>query len=62
MTWDPREVQEPACAGTLITLPDPAGGTLLVTREVLDFTPTEFARARALVGLCGELRRRHLAG
>ncbi|WP_190276625.1 ACT domain-containing protein [Catenulispora acidiphila] len=62
VTWDPREVQEPACAGTLITLADPSGGTLLVTREALDFTPTEFARARALVGLCGELRRRHMAG
>jgi hypothetical protein len=62
VTWDPREVAEATCAGTLITLSDPAGGTLLVTREVLDFTPTEFARARALVGLCGELRRRHMAG
>ncbi|MEY9930562.1 hypothetical protein ABH926_005209 [Catenulispora sp. GP43] len=61
VTWGPREVQEPACAGTLITLPDPAGGTLRVSREALDFTPTEFARARALVGLCGELRRRHMA-
>ncbi|WP_194895050.1 hypothetical protein [Catenulispora pinisilvae] len=61
VTWDPREVPEAACTGTLITLSDPGGGTLLVTRETLDFTPTEFARARALVGLCGELRRRHLA-
>lgn len=61
VTWGPREVQEPACVGTLITVPDPAGGTLSVTREALDFTPTEFARARALVGLCGELRRRLVA-
>lgn len=60
VTWDPREVAEAACAGTLITLADPGGGTLLVSREALDFTPTEFARARALVGLCGELRRRHV--
>lgn len=62
VAWDPREAAEPACVGTLMTLSDPGGGTLLVTREVLDFTPTEFARARALVGLCGELRRRHMAG
>jgi hypothetical protein len=61
VTWDPREVSEASCAGTLITLADPSGGTLLVSREALDFTPTEFARARALVGLCGELRRRHMA-
>jgi len=62
VTWDPREVPEASCSGTLMTLSDPSGGTLLVTREVLAFTPTEFARARALVGLCGELRRRHMAG
>jgi hypothetical protein len=62
VTWDPREVSEATCSGTLMTLSDPSGGTLLVTREVLDFTPTEFARSRALVGLCGELRRRHMAG
>jgi len=62
VTWDPREVPEASCNGTLMTLSDPSGGTLLVTREVLAFTPTEFARARALVGLCGELRRRHMAG
>ncbi|MEY9863059.1 hypothetical protein ABH935_008708 [Catenulispora sp. GAS73] len=61
VTWDPREVPEASCVGTLITLADPGGGALLVTREALDFTPTEFARARALVGLCGELRRRHMA-
>ena len=61
VTWDPRETQEASCTGTQITLTDPSGGTLLVTREALDFTPTEFARARALVGLCGELRRRHMA-
>ena len=61
VAWDPREAEESACAGTLMTLPDPSGGTLLLTREGLDFTPTEFARARALVGLCGELRR-HVSG
>lgn len=62
VTWDPREVHEPTCAGTTITLADPGGGTLLVRRAALDFTPTEFARARALVGLCGELRRGRVSG
>jgi hypothetical protein len=57
VAWDPRESVEASCVGTLMTLPDPSGGTLLLSREGLDFTPTEFARARALVGLCGELRR-----
>ncbi|NUP53609.1 MAG: ACT domain-containing protein [Catenulispora sp.] len=58
VAWEPREAEEATCAGTLMTLPDPSGGTLLLTRAGFDFTPTEFARARALVGLCGELRRR----
>ncbi|MFD0633310.1 ACT domain-containing protein [Catenulispora yoronensis] len=62
VAWDPREAGEPACAGTLMTLADPTGGTLRLTREGLDFTPTEFARARALVGLCAELRRRQVLG
>ncbi|GAA2000912.1 ACT domain-containing protein [Catenulispora subtropica] len=58
VAWDPREAEEASCVGTLMTLPDPSGGTLMLSREGLDFTPTEFARARALVGLCGELRGR----
>ncbi|MBW8804615.1 MAG: ACT domain-containing protein [Catenulisporales bacterium] len=57
VTWDPREQVEASCVGTMMTLLDPGGGTLRVSREELDFTPTEFARARALVGLCAELRR-----
>lgn len=57
VAWDPRETVEASCVGTLMTLPEPSGGTLLLSRDGLDFTPTEFARARALVGLCGELRR-----
>ncbi|NUR63871.1 MAG: ACT domain-containing protein [Catenulispora sp.] len=61
VAWEPRECEEAACSGTLMSLPDPSGGTLWLTREALDFTPTEFARARALVGLCGELRR-HVSG
>ena len=33
-----------------------------VTREALAFTPTEFARAQALVALCFELRRARQSG
>jgi hypothetical protein len=62
VAWDPQETAEASCAGTLMTLADPSGGTLLLRREELDFTPTEFARARALVGLCAELRRRQVLG
>ncbi|WP_016910476.1 GNAT family N-acetyltransferase [Streptomyces xiaopingdaonensis] len=43
---------------TVLTLPDPAGGRLLVERPALPFTPTEFARARALVELDARLGRR----
>jgi hypothetical protein len=62
VAWDPQESADATCVGTLMTMADPGGGTLLLRREKLDFTPTEFARARALVGLCGELRRRQLLG
>lgn len=37
--------------GTELRLPDPAGGAIVVVRPHLPFTPTEFARARALVEL-----------
>ncbi|MEV7086279.1 GNAT family N-acetyltransferase [Streptomyces sp. NPDC093085] len=37
--------------GTELRLSDPQGGTLTVERPYLPFTPTEFARARALVEL-----------
>lgn len=36
-------------------LRDPNGGTLIVERPYLPFTPTEFARARALVELDARL-------
>lgn len=36
---------------TVLRLPDPAGGVLVVERPHLPFTPSEFARARALVDL-----------
>lgn len=36
---------------TALRLPDPAGGVLVIERPHLPFTPTEFARARALVEL-----------
>lgn len=36
---------------TVLRLPDPAGGVLVIERPHLPFTPSEFARARALVDL-----------
>ena len=48
----------PAGAGdapTVMRLRDPSGGTLTVRRDYLPFTPTEFARARALVELDARL-------
>ncbi|MFC7308030.1 GNAT family N-acetyltransferase [Streptomyces monticola] len=41
--------------GTLMRLRDPAGGAITVERPYLPFTPTEFARARALVELDARL-------
>lgn len=43
---------------TVLRLPDPAGGGIVVERPHLPFTPTEFARARALVELDARLGRR----
>ncbi|MCM2577377.1 GNAT family N-acetyltransferase [Streptomyces meridianus] len=40
---------------TQMQLPDPSGGTLLIERPHLPFTPAEFARARALVELGARL-------
>ncbi|RFU85676.1 GNAT family N-acetyltransferase [Streptomyces triticagri] len=53
-TGDPAPV-EGVLDGTLMRLRDPAGGTLTVERAHLPFTPTEFARARALVELDARL-------
>ncbi|MCT2593974.1 GNAT family N-acetyltransferase [Streptomyces sp. N2-109] len=41
-----------------LRFPDPAGGALLIERHEPPFTPTEFARARALVALDERLGRR----
>ncbi|MGK5728164.1 GNAT family N-acetyltransferase [Streptomyces sp. URMC 124] len=41
--------------GTVIRLRDPAGGSITIERPYLPFTPTEFARARALVELDARL-------
>jgi GNAT superfamily N-acetyltransferase len=41
--------------GTVIRLQDPSGGTIIIERPYLPFTPTEFARARALVALDARL-------
>ena len=44
--------------GTVVRLPDPSGGEIVVERHHLPFTPTEFARARALVELDARLGER----
>ncbi|MFF7678883.1 GNAT family N-acetyltransferase [Actinacidiphila glaucinigra] len=46
---------EDTLEGTVMRLRDPAGGTITVERAYLPFTPTEFARARALVELDAQL-------
>ncbi|MYX38552.1 MULTISPECIES: GNAT family N-acetyltransferase [unclassified Streptomyces] len=46
---------EDTLEGTIMRLRDPAGGTISVERAYLPFTPTEFARARALVELDAQL-------
>ena len=43
---------------TVIRLPDPAGGSIVIERAHPPFTPTEFARARALVELDARLGQR----
>ncbi|WEV24019.1 GNAT family N-acetyltransferase [Streptomyces sp. 71268] len=40
---------------TLMRLPDPSGGSVTIERPHLPFTPTEFARARALIELDSRL-------
>jgi N-acetylglutamate synthase-like GNAT family acetyltransferase len=42
---------EGTCEETVLHLPDPAGGVIVVERPRLPFTPAEFARASALVEL-----------
>jgi GNAT superfamily N-acetyltransferase len=49
------EPAQDALLGTVMRLRDPAGGTISVQRDHLPFTPTEFARARALVELDARL-------
>ncbi|MFF7154035.1 GNAT family N-acetyltransferase [Streptomyces sp. NPDC008139] len=46
---------EDALDGTVMRLRDPSGGTITVQRDHLPFTPTEFARARALLELDARL-------
>lgn len=45
------DIAEDTLEETVMRLRDPAGGTITVERAYLPFTPTEFARARALVEL-----------
>jgi RimJ/RimL family protein N-acetyltransferase len=51
----PGEAATPSLAGHLMRLPAPGGGLIELCRPRLPFTPTEFARAKALVQLDGVL-------
>jgi GNAT superfamily N-acetyltransferase len=53
---------EDVLEGTVMRLRDPSGGSITVERAYLPFTPTEFARARALVELDAQLGVRMPAG
>jgi GNAT superfamily N-acetyltransferase len=56
VTADPLAAPGPAALEpAVLRLPDPAGGVLTVRRDHLPFTPTEFARARALVEVAARL-------
>ncbi|MBY8878304.1 GNAT family N-acetyltransferase [Actinacidiphila acidipaludis] len=57
-----REPAEDTLEATVMRLRDPSGGTITVQRDHLPFTPTEFARARALVELDARLGVRMPAG
>jgi GNAT superfamily N-acetyltransferase len=50
-----EEPAEDVLTATEMRLRDPSGGTITVRRDYLPFTPTEFARARALVELDARL-------
>ncbi|HEY5835216.1 GNAT family N-acetyltransferase [Streptomyces sp.] len=52
---DDEPVADDALRPTVMRLRDPSGGTITVERDYLPFTPTEFARARALVELDAQL-------
>ncbi|NEA60345.1 GNAT family N-acetyltransferase [Streptomyces sp. SID13666] len=52
---DGTPAPEDSLTETVMTLRDPSGGTITVERAYLPFTPTEFARARALVELDSRL-------
>ncbi|WP_461028799.1 GNAT family N-acetyltransferase, partial [Streptomyces sparsus] len=54
----PRVPAEGVMEESVLRLPDPTGGTIVIERPHLPFTPTEFARARALVELDARLGQR----
>lgn len=51
----PGEIAEDELEGSTLRLRDRSGGTLVLTRDEPPFTPTEFARARALIELDAQL-------
>jgi GNAT superfamily N-acetyltransferase len=58
--WRPEDpAVRPRLAGQRMTLADPAGGSFEVLRGAPVFTPAEYARAQALVEVCGALLRQN---
>jgi GNAT superfamily N-acetyltransferase len=58
--WRPEPpAGRPGFDDTHMRLADPLGGSYEVLRQRPAFTPSEFARARALVALAGTIQRRH---
>ncbi|HEU4348366.1 MAG TPA: GNAT family N-acetyltransferase [Actinoplanes sp.] len=55
--WRPEGVAGNGFSGGRMTLVDPAGGSYEVRRPAPAFTPAEFARAQALIEVCGTLLR-----
>ncbi|WP_327032248.1 GNAT family N-acetyltransferase [Micromonospora ureilytica] len=59
VTWRPASVGvERGITGASMLLADPAGGSFALRRAAPDFTPSEYARAQALVELAATVARR----
>ncbi|MCP2324646.1 GNAT superfamily N-acetyltransferase [Hamadaea flava] len=60
VAWRPSREQQRFSSSEL-TVADPYGGTLVLTRSTPVFTPAEFARAQALADVAGQVTRTQLA-
>jgi N-acetylglutamate synthase-like GNAT family acetyltransferase len=55
VSWLPDDLDVDTLEGTTMQLRDPESGRLVISRPAMPFTPTELARARALINLAGRL-------